>query len=83
MGKHRPIYGTNIEQPPSKTIEEIRSGITHLRGQLHDVGYAYPQWRDRLESVTGLLTCGLVTLYGEMEEMRKSELQFGHKPPAE
>lgn len=75
----KPIYGTDFSQPLSKTVEELRSQISHIRGQLYDIGYSYPAWKDRVESVQGLLTCGLVSLYGVAEEMRKHELQFGHR----
>lgn len=58
-----------------RVIEDLRYEVSHTRSKLHDVANAFPAWSSRIEDVTGLLTCGLVTLYGLMEEMEKSELR--------
>lgn len=68
-----PIYGTDLTKPRSVVVEEIRMKIAHARGQLHDIVAAYPGWKDRLEDVTGLLTCGLIALHETKEEMEKIE----------
>jgi hypothetical protein len=74
--KLHPIFGTDFSKPLSKIIEEIRVRLVAARGQLSDIASAHPGWGERTADVEGLLTCGLVTLYGIMEEMRKIEEQI-------
>lgn len=69
----KPIYGTDFSKPLSQLIEGLRNEIGKIRGQLSDISYAYPGWGERLKSVEGLLTCGLVALYNTKEEMTASE----------
>lgn len=79
MGKHNPIFGTDLSIPFSETVEELRSRIAKIRGQLYDIGSAETIWKDRLQSVEGLLTCGLVSLYAVKEEMAEYERKWGHR----
>lgn len=69
----KPIYGVDLSKPLSETIELIRGQISTIRGKLHDIGFAKTAWTQDMESVQGLLTCGLVTLHWIMEEMKKAE----------
>lgn len=71
--KTKPIYGTDFSVPLSVSIARIRSDITKVRGQLDDIGSAFPGWKQDTQMVQGLLTCGLVTLHWIMEQMQKSE----------
>lgn len=64
-----PIWNTDFTKPLSASIEEIRSRIANVRGTLHDIESAFPGWKDRLEPVEGLLTCGLIALHGVRKEM--------------
>jgi hypothetical protein len=69
----KPLYGTDFSLPLSKAIEAVRSQIVQSRGQLDDIGMAFPGYKQDMQMVQGLLTCGLVTLHWIMEEMQKRE----------
>lgn len=71
--EHKPLYGADMSKPISQLIEDVRSQLVRSRGQLWDIGFRYTGWTDRLASVEGLLTCGLVTLYHEKQEAIESE----------
>ena len=70
--KH-PIFGTDFgkdgERPPAEIVEEIRSKLSNLRGQLNDVGMGYPGWEERVEPAQGALTCVISLLYDVKQEM--------------
>jgi hypothetical protein len=70
--KKKPIYDTDITKPIPVLIEEVRSKLVNIRGNLNDIGYCLG-WKDRFEDVIGLLTCGLVVLHGIKEEIEKAE----------
>ena len=61
MCHHRPIYGTDLTKQPDDLIEDVRSGLMHLRGQLADIRHAYG-WDDRLEQHEGALTVAIMAL---------------------
>lgn len=71
--RSRPIYGTDLTKPLSVLIGDIRSQIVKARGQLNDIGMGFTGWREHLESVEGLLTCGLVSLHHTMKQMQEHE----------
>jgi hypothetical protein len=73
--REKPIYGTDFSIPLSQTIEKLRSQLTNIRGQLGDINSAFPVWGERTKDVEGLLTCGIVTLYGIAKEMREFEVR--------
>jgi hypothetical protein len=73
--KDHPIWGTDFNDPVSKIIENLRHELTKVRGGLNDICSAFPHYRQRLESVQGLLTCGLITMYGEMNEILQREIE--------
>ena len=72
----RPLSGIDLSRPLSELIEQLRSDIVAVRGKLEDIGWGFTGWKDRLVSVQGLLTCGLVSLHHTMEEMREHERKF-------
>jgi hypothetical protein len=72
--EHRARLG--IAKPLSEEILTARLQIAAIRGRLSDIGSAYTGWRDRLDSVQGLLTCGLMALHHTMEEMREHERRY-------
>jgi hypothetical protein len=72
----KPLSGIDLTRPLSKLVEDIRSDLATARSKLNDIGMGFTGWRDRLESVEGLLTCGLVALHHTMEEMREHERRF-------
>lgn len=74
--KQHPIYGTDLSRPLSEVIESARNDIVRVRGKLSDVGFAFSGWADRLKSVEGLLTCGLVALYETVREMKEHEAKY-------
>lgn len=66
------IYGTDLSIPPSEAVAAVRAKLANCRGQLFDI-YTAHGWKDRIDHVEGLLTCGIIALYNTVEEMRKSE----------
>lgn len=72
----RPISGIDLTRPLSELIKEIRSDIVAARGKLNDIGMGFTGWRERIASVEGLLTCGLMALHHTMEEMREHERKY-------
>jgi hypothetical protein len=73
--KLHPIFNTDFSKPLSQIIEETRSRIVNVRGTLQDIEAACPGWKERVEIVSGLLSCGLVALHYVKEEMVKFEQQ--------
>jgi len=71
--KSRPIFGTDLSKKKSEVVTEARNRIESARGVLDDFQFAYPQWKERVRHVEGLLTCGLVALYNAIEELEKYE----------
>ena len=76
------LSGIDLTRPLSELIEGLRSDISDVRSKLQDIGWGYTGWAERLESVQGLLTCGLVSLHRTMEEMREHEQLYPKKPAA-
>jgi hypothetical protein len=74
--REHPIYDTDLSQPLSQLVEGLRDTLTEVRGQLNDIRRGFPAW-ERVQDVEGLLTCGIVTLYDTVQEMRKSEAKWG------
>lgn len=71
--RKRPLSGIDLSKPLSDLIQGIRMDIAAARGKLDDIGMGFTGWRDRLECVQGLLTCGLVALHNTREEMLEHE----------
>jgi len=69
------IYGTVFDKPVSVLIENIRNDMTVLRGRLSDINHEYTGWADRLKSVEGLLTCGIISLHSINDEIIKFEIK--------
>lgn len=76
--EHKSIYGVDFSRRRSELLAEIRGQFTKLRGQLWDIRYRWPAF-EGLQSVEGLLTCGIVTLFYEIEEMKKHEARFAEQ----
>jgi hypothetical protein len=64
-------------KPLSQLIENIRNEIIQARGHIHDIIQGYPAWKERVDHVEGLLTCGLVALGVSNEEVIKHEIAAG------
>jgi len=75
--RKRPIYGTDFSKPLSQLIENIRNEIVQARGHIADIIFGYPAWKERVEHVEGLLSCGLVALCVSNEEVIKHEIAAG------
>jgi len=73
--KAHPIYGTDLSRPLSEVVSGIRSAMSKIRGQISDIYFAYPAWKDELDDVEGLLTCGISTLYATVERMKAVEIR--------
>lgn len=71
-----PIFGTDLLRPLSVVIEDFRSQLARIRGGLTDVVRAFG-YKDRIEHIEGLLTCGLIALHATAEELRKWEHNRG------
>ncbi len=83
--KH-PIYGTDFSKPLSRLIEDIRQELLTARGHIQDIVYGHPGWKERVDHVHGLLTCGLVALAESKQEIieheiRKDDAAFGKSLP--
>jgi hypothetical protein len=79
----RPIFGTNLDQPTSKCISDVRAKMLEARDMLSDIMHG-KGWEDRVDHVKGLLTCGVVALHNSMEEIYKFEIkqQDHHQGPS-
>ena len=51
----------DFEKPPSFLIEDLRNLLIHQRGKLDDISRA-SVWDERIDPISGLLTCGLIFL---------------------
>ncbi len=71
--RDKPIFGTDLKRPLSEIITGIRRQLLEARNSIHDFEFGYPGWKERTQPVEGLLTCGLVTLYDVIEELKKFE----------
>lgn len=72
-----PIHYKNAEEMnkrPSELIAELRNDITQIRGKLRDIKRIFD--RTNTDHVEGLLTCGLVVLYGIIKEWKKIETDY-------
>jgi hypothetical protein len=72
--RSNPIFGTDFSKRLSQLIENVRTELTQARGHLYDIEFGYPGWKERVEHVTGLLTCGLVSLHVSRQEIIKFEI---------
>lgn len=68
------------DKPLSEIVASIRSDLAAARGKLNDIGTGFTGWRERMASVEGLLTCGLVALHYTIEEMREAEAGVTRTP---
>ena len=73
----RPIYDTDLSKPPAELIQKIRNNLSELRGQLRDIRYAYPAWKDRIECLEGGFTCMLIATHNIQEEFAKCQKKWG------
>ena len=81
--RKKPIFGTDFSKTVPEIIEDIRRKISDIRGNITDIGYGYPGYKDKLEHVEGLLTCGLSVLYHERKEIIKQEIKWEDKKSGE
>lgn len=77
---NHPIYGTDFSKQISEIVEDQRKEISIIRGRLGDISSAFPGWKDQLDSVEGLLTCGLVAMADIVKEMKEWEKQWNIQP---
>jgi hypothetical protein len=73
--KSNPIFGTDFSKPLSAIIEGLRSQMTATRGHIKDIERAYPGWKERVEHVEGLLTCGIIALANSNKEIIDYEIR--------
>lgn len=67
------IYGDDMSRPISELLEDIRSSLVKARGRLSDIYFAHPGLKSQVAPAEHLLTCGVVYLYHEIEEVRRRE----------
>lgn len=67
------IYGDDMTRPIEDILGEVRSSLVRSRGRLSDVGFEHKGMRERLMAAEGGLTCCIVTLYNDIEEVKKWE----------
>lgn len=70
-----PIFGTDFNKPLSAIIEVVRNEICKARNTINDIQHGYPGWKERVDHVEGLLTCGLVALHTSKEEIFQHEIR--------
>ncbi len=61
----KPIFynsAADMDKPLRVLIEELRSGVSHIRGKISDIRRSYG-FNDHLEHLEGGLTCMLVAMY--------------------
>ena len=72
--RKKPIYGTDFSKELSQIIEMIRGQMVQSRGHISDIEFGYPGWKERVEHVGGLLTCGIIALAYAKDEITKFEI---------
>lgn len=72
--KSKPIYGTDFTKPLSVLFEEIRDELVHTRGKCSDIIFAHPEWKEKVEMLEGLLTCGIMAMYSRVNDMKEWEM---------
>jgi hypothetical protein len=80
--RKRPIYKTDFSKSVPVLIENIRNELTKLRGNIYDIIEGYPNYKDYLNHIEGLLTCGLSCLYSEKQniiniEIKQNDYKYG------
>ncbi len=70
------IYATEIEKQPDELIEDVRNGLSHLRGQLGDIARAYG-WEDRIGHNQSAITVLLISLAYAMDEIKEFRRKNG------
>jgi hypothetical protein len=60
-----------VKKHPAQLIEEIRSDLAHLRGNLSDIGRAYTGFEESLEEAQGAMTLVISYLHGVKNDMAK------------
>ncbi|MCF7910828.1 hypothetical protein K9L16_04105 [Candidatus Pacearchaeota archaeon] len=76
--RKKPIYKTDFSKSVPVLIEDIRNNLTKLRGIIR----GYPNYKDRLNHIQDLLTCGLSCLYSEKQniiniEIKQNDYKYG------
>jgi hypothetical protein len=74
--RENPIYKTDFSKPLAELVDLLRNQITHTRGQLQDIMSAFPVYKDHLDSVEGLLTCGISYLYHVKKQMEQHTVKW-------
>jgi hypothetical protein len=64
-----------MKPPLSQILEDARRQMSVARGVLEDAVRQYG-WKDRIEHVAGLLTCGISTLHTSMKEIADFEVKM-------
>ena len=68
-----PVYGTDFSVPLSETMTKLRAQVNSVRGQLTDIGMAYPGWKEELAPLEGGLTCILIAMFYTLDRMKENE----------
>ena len=74
--REHPIYKTDFSKPLAELIDLIRDQLTKTRGQLGDITSAFPVYKDDLDNVEGLLTCGISYLYHVKQRMEEHTIKW-------
>ena len=76
QSRERPVYKTDFSKPLAELVDTLRDQMTHTRGQLGDIMSAFPVYKDDLDNVEGLLTCGISYLYHVKKRMEDHVVQW-------
>lgn len=74
-----PIFRTDLTKKKSEVVALARQKILEARNILDDFAFAYPGWKERVDHVNGLATCGLGALYATIQELEQYEKQWENR----
>lgn len=73
MIRHEGIFHTDLDKLPSDTIENLRSKLCNIRGQISDLMREFPWLKERVDSSEGGLSLIIHHLYYQAEFSREIE----------
>lgn len=77
--KH-PIYGTDFSKRLSELLKDIRSNLLRTRGYAYDLERGFPEFKDRIDYISGYLTSGIISIYSSIQEIQNIEIKMdNHK----
>ena len=69
--KKKGIFADHTGRRVAVVLEELRSTLSRVRGQLSDIGFEYSGLRERLNTAEEGCTLVISYLYGEIDAVKK------------